>query len=250
MAPASFLSMVCALHWDAPLRSFRSLFTSLVISSSSQFVQLIHCRLRLMTLVVLRDGLSMLRMFMFMTARLPGATNPSRNLSTCQHVHTSTLAPMWQRQSVKDTSGRTSRYTHEERANTGPKSRLHGGSRQLQVHHCPRMDTSHTAGTRCSGSDAPEVESLFQTMDMQQSQPRGPEGHWALGRLVQLAEEALDAVDAILLVMRRRLMPQGFLPIQRHPSSETLRWNLFQWIRGYAHTTTTLRLNCFAAISP
>ena len=116
--------MVCALHWDAPLRSFRSLFTSLVISSSSQFVQLIHCRLRLMTLVVLRDGLSMLRMFMFMTARLPGATNPSRNLSTCQHFHTSTLAPMWQRQSVKDTSGRTSRYTHEERANTGPKKPL------------------------------------------------------------------------------------------------------------------------------
>ena len=76
------------------------------------------------------------------------------------------------------------------------------------------------------------IETLLETMDRQQQEGRGPEVRWALGCFLNRASEATDALDAILGVLQRRLLPRGFVPIRRVPRNEQMRLSLFNWARN------------------
>ena len=77
------------------------------------------------------------------------------------------------------------------------------------------------------------VDEMLQAFDRHEQQGTGPESRWALERLVQRAGEAADANQAILQVLRRRLVVRGLLPITRVPRNEQQRWTLFTWVRQY-----------------
>eukprot|EP00439_Symbiodinium_sp_Y106_P006079 s1494_g1.t1 len=78
------------------------------------------------------------------------------------------------------------------------------------------------------------LENLFEAMDNHQDAGRGPESRWALQRFAQRVNEGLDALDTLMGVVGRRLVPRGLWPIERLPATEGLRWNLFQWARSAA----------------
>ena len=75
------------------------------------------------------------------------------------------------------------------------------------------------------------METLLETMDRQQAEGRGAEGRWALGCFLHRAADGLEALDRIVGVLQRRLLPRGYVPIRRVPNNEQLRWSLFQWGR-------------------
>ena len=76
------------------------------------------------------------------------------------------------------------------------------------------------------------METLLETMDRQQAEGRGAEGRWALGCFLHRAADGLEALDRIVGVLQRRLLPRGYVPIRRVPNNEQLRWSLFQWGRN------------------
>ncbi|CAE6948878.1 unnamed protein product, partial [Symbiodinium sp. CCMP2456] len=77
------------------------------------------------------------------------------------------------------------------------------------------------------------LEDFLNRLENHQDTGTGAESRWAVRRLVQRLEEGLDNIDEILVVLTRRLMPRGFFPIERLPALESMRWNLFQWVRNY-----------------
>ena len=76
------------------------------------------------------------------------------------------------------------------------------------------------------------METVLETMDRQQAEGRGAEGRWALGCFLHRATDGLEALDRIVGVLQRRLLPRGYVPIRRVPHNEQLRWSLFQWGRN------------------
>ena len=76
-----------------------------------------------------------------------------------------------------------------------------------------------------------QVEDLLRSLDEQEAMGSGPESRWALERLEQRASEGADANQAILQVLRRRLVPRGLLPVTRVPRDEPRRWSMFNWMR-------------------
>ena len=48
---------------------------------------------------------------------------------------------------------------------------------------------------------------------------------------LQRANEAVDAMDTIVEILARRIIPRGYLPICRVPAREDARWRLFSWAR-------------------
>ena len=77
------------------------------------------------------------------------------------------------------------------------------------------------------------LESMMEMMDRHQHQGVGPESRWALGCLLRRADEGVTALDMVVRVLARRLMPRGYLPIRRVPGTESGRWQMFSWARGY-----------------
>ena len=77
------------------------------------------------------------------------------------------------------------------------------------------------------------LSATLDALDDQQRQGRGPESRWALARYLQRASEGIEASQAIVEVLQRRLRPRGLLPVQRVPRGETERWRIFSWIRQY-----------------
>ena len=55
------------------------------------------------------------------------------------------------------------------------------------------------------------------------------------------AGEGADANQAILQVLRRRLVPRGLLPVTRVPRDEHRKWSMFSWMRQHAR----LILDCY-----
>ena len=78
------------------------------------------------------------------------------------------------------------------------------------------------------------LENFFEAMNNHQDADRGPESRWALQRFTQRANEGLEALDTLMGIMGRRLVPRGFWPVERLPATEASRWNLFQWARSAA----------------
>eukprot|EP00439_Symbiodinium_sp_Y106_P020438 s1847_g2.t1 len=76
------------------------------------------------------------------------------------------------------------------------------------------------------------METVLETMDRQQAEGRGAEGRWALGCFLHRATDGLEALDRIVGVLQRRLLPRGYVPIRRVPHNEQLRWSLLQWGRN------------------
>ena len=77
------------------------------------------------------------------------------------------------------------------------------------------------------------LDEMLQAFDRHEQQGTGPESRWALERLVRRVGEGADAQQAILQVLRRRLVPRGLLPVTRVPRVEQQRWNIFTWVRQY-----------------
>ncbi|CAE7268350.1 unnamed protein product [Symbiodinium sp. CCMP2592] len=84
-----------------------------------------------------------------------------------------------------------------------------------------------------SQSHIRRVSDLLDALDRQERMGLGAESRWAFERLLQRASEGADAQQAILQVLRRRLLPRGLLPITRVPRTEALRWNMFSWVRQF-----------------
>ena len=78
------------------------------------------------------------------------------------------------------------------------------------------------------------LESMMQMLDQHQLEGRGPEARWALGCLLRRADEGAQALDSVIHVLNRRLLPRGYVPVRRVPSSETVRWHIYNWARGYS----------------
>lgn len=73
----------------------------------------------------------------------------------------------------------------------------------------------------------------MEMMDRHQHQGVGPESRWALGCLLRRADEGVAALDMVVRVLARRLMPRGYMPIRRVPGTESGRWQMYSWARGY-----------------
>ncbi|CAE7630414.1 ANKRD17 [Symbiodinium sp. KB8] len=73
------------------------------------------------------------------------------------------------------------------------------------------------------------LETYFDSLQRQQDSDRGPEGRWAVARVHQRLQDGLDALDTLLEIVGRRLVSRGFWPIQRVPSSSTVRMNMWSW---------------------
>ena len=73
------------------------------------------------------------------------------------------------------------------------------------------------------------LESYLESLQRQQDTDRGPEGRWALGRVHQRLQDAMEALDTLFEIVGRRLVHRGFWPVQRLPSSTTVRSNMYQW---------------------
>ncbi|CAE6956495.1 unnamed protein product [Symbiodinium sp. KB8] len=61
----------------------------------------------------------------------------------------------------------------------------------------------------------------------------GPEARWALSRLVARMESCAEALEALMEVFHRRLVPRGFLPVQRMPATAHDQQRFYQWISQY-----------------
>ena len=77
------------------------------------------------------------------------------------------------------------------------------------------------------------LEAMMEMLDRHQQEGRGPEARWALGCFLRRVDEGVQALDSIIRILARRLVPRGYMPVRRVPSSETLRWQVFSWARGY-----------------
>eukprot|EP00439_Symbiodinium_sp_Y106_P040731 s9_g5.t1 len=86
-----------------------------------------------------------------------------------------------------------------------------------------------------------QVEDLLRSLDEQETLRSGPESRWALECFVRRAGEGADANQAILQVLRRRLVPRGLLPVTRVPRDEHRKWSMFSWMRQHAR----LILDCY-----
>ena len=73
------------------------------------------------------------------------------------------------------------------------------------------------------------LEAYFESLQRQQDMERGPEGRWALGRVHQRLQDGMEAMDTLFEIVGRRLVPRGFWPIQRLPSSTAVRTSMYQW---------------------
>ncbi|CAE7871219.1 unnamed protein product, partial [Symbiodinium microadriaticum] len=74
------------------------------------------------------------------------------------------------------------------------------------------------------------IEDLLQSLEDHQSAENGPESRWALGRLCQRIDEALDSMQSALNVVMRRLQPRGVWPVVRVPRAEIDQLRLFNWV--------------------
>ena len=77
------------------------------------------------------------------------------------------------------------------------------------------------------------LQGMMEMLDRHQAEGRGPEARWALGCLLRRLDEGTQALDAILGVLSRRLVPRGYLPVRRYPSAEGQRWHIYNWARNY-----------------
>eukprot|EP00439_Symbiodinium_sp_Y106_P081906 s980_g21.t1 len=77
------------------------------------------------------------------------------------------------------------------------------------------------------------LQAMMEALDRHQAEDRGPEARWALGCLLRRLDEGLQALDAALGVMARRLVPRGYLPVRRYPVDEGTRWHIYSWARAY-----------------
>ena len=82
------------------------------------------------------------------------------------------------------------------------------------------------------GAMIDRLADIFQGLNSHQLSDRGPEGRWAPARFARRAEEGLQALDILLELVTRRLVPRGHWPVQLEPATEGMRWNLFQWARS------------------
>ncbi|CAE7915720.1 pol [Symbiodinium necroappetens] len=77
------------------------------------------------------------------------------------------------------------------------------------------------------------VEDLLQSLEDHQSADHGPEARWALGRLAQRVDEALDSMQSALNILARQLQPRGVWPVVRAPRAQVDQLRLFNWMRRY-----------------
>ncbi|CAE7632972.1 unnamed protein product [Symbiodinium sp. CCMP2592] len=85
-------------------------------------------------------------------------------------------------------------------------------------------------------ADVDRLEQFLQALDTHNDQDLGPEARWALGHLLERVEDGMATIESIYGVLVRRLLPRGYLPIQRVPAEEMQRWQLFNWVRNLAGT--------------
>ena len=76
------------------------------------------------------------------------------------------------------------------------------------------------------------LEAFLLTLSDHQAADRGGEARWALSRVLQRAEEGLEAIENVVRILGRRLRPQGHFPIVRIPATEESTWRLFAWGRS------------------
>ena len=77
------------------------------------------------------------------------------------------------------------------------------------------------------------LQSMMEMLDRHQAEGRGPEARWALGCLLRRLDEGTQALDVVLGVLSRRLVPRGYLPVRRFPAAEGQRWHIYSWARNY-----------------
>ena len=95
------------------------------------------------------------------------------------------------------------------------------------------------------------VEHLLLAMDDHAAADAGPEVRWALCRLLQRAEEAINSIDCLMEILLRRLRPRGVWPIIRVPRTELEQWRRFNWIRQYTGVfTSTLERHLSTPLQP
>ncbi|CAE7219725.1 unnamed protein product [Symbiodinium microadriaticum] len=102
------------------------------------------------------------------------------------------------------------------------------------------------------------LEAYFESLQRQQDADRGPEGRWAMSRVHQRMQDGMEALDTLFEIVGRRLVPRGYWPIQRLPSSATVRTSMYQWAQNLgrmvvdlveAHLQTPLQADELAATS-
>ena len=77
------------------------------------------------------------------------------------------------------------------------------------------------------------VEALLAALDRHQTNGTGPESRWAVTRLIARVEDCVETLEYLLEVLHRRVVPRGFLPVQRVPRREVEILRFFNWIRQY-----------------
>ncbi|CAE7236843.1 unnamed protein product, partial [Symbiodinium necroappetens] len=77
------------------------------------------------------------------------------------------------------------------------------------------------------------VEELLAALDRHQEQGTGPEARWELSRLVARMESCAETLEALMEVLHRRLVPRGFLPVQRMPATIHDQQRFYQWVSQY-----------------
>ena len=78
------------------------------------------------------------------------------------------------------------------------------------------------------------IDDLLQCLEDHQAGDNGPESRWALGRLTQRVDEALEGLQTALNVISRRLQPQGVSPVVRIPRAQQDQLRLFNWILRFS----------------
>ena len=68
-------------------------------------------------------------------------------------------------------------------------------------------------------------------MDERQTRGTGPESRWAIGCIIQRSNEAIEALEMVVEILARRVVPRGYLPVRRVPGLESERWRMFNWAR-------------------
>ena len=118
-----------------------------------------------------------------------------------------------------------------------PNAGLFPEVREVQEHEeaqFMQLTMAEQQRLREQGVPQREVQRLgdvLQSMDEHQIGGTGPESRWAIGCIIQRSSEAIDALEMIVEVLARRVVPRGYLPVRRVPHAESARWRMFTWAR-------------------
>ena len=96
------------------------------------------------------------------------------------------------------------------------------------------MQLTPAERTRLSEDGVPNniidrLEAFFESLQRLQDEERGPESRWGVGRIHQRLQDGMEALETLFEVVGRRLVPRGYWPVQRLPSSDAARQQMFQW---------------------